>query len=109
MEQQIVSRVVDASRALIEDMVRAACAATGCSENIVRQFVEPAGRHLLREYGGERVPKLGKVYPISEIRGALDSGESLRNVCRRYDIGFSTLYRLLDDAPKDRFISDDGT
>lgn len=81
---------------IIADVVSAVAAETGYPVPHVQQFVVPATRYLLREYGGDRLPKVTRTYPEADIRAAVDGGMSLRKVCRKFGIGTGTLYRILD-------------
>ena len=87
-----------AAEALIEDAVSAAVALTGYPTDHVRALVEPTVRYLMREYGGERLPRAPRVYPVEEIVAAVEAGTPRREVCRRYQLSASTLYRLLRES-----------
>jgi hypothetical protein len=94
-----MSRKNDSAKALLDDLISATKAATGYPEEHVRQFIEPAMSYLLREYGGDRLPKLEqKGYPVSDILAALSRGTSKREVCKRYRISRTTLFRIITQA-----------
>ena len=97
-----MSRISRAAKLLLDDLVSATKAATGYPEEHVRQFVEPATKYLLREYGGDRLPKLEhrRGHPIEDILDALSRGVAIPDVCKRYAISRATLYRLLAEAKK---------
>lgn len=90
-----MSTLSKSMNAMIDDVVSATVAYTGYPEVHVRQFVEPATRYMLSAYSGERLPKPRRSYPMDQIAQDLAAGVSMREVCRKYKIGFSTLYRLL--------------
>jgi hypothetical protein len=91
-------RAVCTTQDLIDDAVSAAVAITGYPVDHVRAFIEPTVLYLLREYGGERLPKATRVYPVEEILKAVRAGVPRRTICRSYRIGTSTLYRLIEQA-----------
>lgn len=85
--------------ALERDVISATVAITGYPEAHVRQFVGAAVQYLLREYGGERLPKVSRLRPELAIVNAVVEGRvSKRAACREFGIGKSKLYRLLREA-----------
>jgi hypothetical protein len=99
MEPASMSRKSNSAKSLLDDLVGATKAATGYHETHVRHFVEPAFEYLLREYGGERLPKIkSRSYPTDDILAALDRGLSKKEVCRRFRIARCTLYRIIANA-----------
>ncbi|MGN6520499.1 MAG: hypothetical protein ACTHK2_13840 [Dokdonella sp.] len=84
---------------MIDDVVSATIAHTGYPEAHVRQFVEPALSYMLREYGGDRLPKATRRGPPAEdIRAAASRGVSKRELRKRFRIGKLTLDRILGAA-----------
>ncbi len=85
------------AKAMVDDIVSATIAHTGYPEAHVRQFVEPAFAYMLREYGGDRLPKATRRGPpVEDIRSAAARGLSRRELCKRFRISAATLYRILD-------------
>lgn len=83
---------------IIADVVSAIVAETGYPVTHVKQFVAPAMRYVLREYGGDRLPKVTRIYHEEAIIAAVRSGKPKRQVCRQFRIGTGTLYRIMQDA-----------
>lgn len=62
--------------------------------DVVRAVVD----YLLEQYPAQDLYVPSSVtYPVEEIRRAVDAGDSLRVICRRFRISRTTLYRLLDE------------
>lgn len=80
---------------MVEDLISATVAATGYPAAHVRQFIEASMRYMLREYGGDRLPKITRSFPVEAIVAAVKSGKPTRAVCKEFGIGKSTLYRVL--------------
>lgn len=83
------------AHAMVEDLISATVAATGYPASHVRQFIEASMKYMLREYGGDRLPKIARTHPVTDIVNAINHGTPKREVCKRFRIGSSTLYRIL--------------
>lgn len=81
--------------ALTEDLVSATVARTGYPPSHVRLLVEACVAYLLREYGGTRLPRPARLYPRAEILAAKAAGVPQAEICRKFAIGKSTLYRIV--------------
>lgn len=65
-------------------------------------MVERLVTHLQRTVGGTvlYIPALGRRYPVDAIRAAMHRGDSIRSICRTFQIDRRTFYRLMgNDLP----------
>ena len=85
------------TESLIEDVISATVAVTGYPVAHVRPFVEATMHYLLRQYGGDRLPKPRRQLPVADILAAVDRGTPMREVRRRYCLGSRTLARLIEE------------
>ena len=82
---------------LMQKITTAIVLKTGTGEVIAQYYAQ-----AMMEFLQELRPNDGKVYiplppmrcDIAAIRAALEAGESVRSVCRRYGIGRTRLYEL---------------
>jgi hypothetical protein len=79
--EQIRTKITEA---LIRDV--------GISERMARPFVDA----VMGCFAGEQpyFPSSEKTFPLLQIRGALEAGETVRAVCRHFSISRSKLHRL---------------
>lgn len=77
------------SRALVE---------AGHDQAAVDTVLRDLITHLQRTRGGTElyVPVIGRQYPVAAIREAFARHDSIRSICRRFQIDRRTLYGLLD-------------
>lgn len=78
-----------------------ALASQGLEGPEVALVVQRLVHHLQRTYGGTvlYIPVAGREYPLQAIREAFRRGDSMRSICREYQVDRRTLYRLLGDDP----------
>lgn len=85
---------------LVDELSVAAAQRLRCDSDDVHRVVRAVVDYLVEEYPGQDVyipSGFGPSnYPVTEIRGAVSGGESIRSICRRFHISRRTLYRLLD-------------
>lgn len=96
-----MAQETDAAAALRSDWIDA-LAAQGIDGPEVAAIVQRLVHHLQRNYGGTEIyiPVPGREYPVSAIREAFRRGDSMRRICREFQVDRRTLYRLLgDEAP----------
>lgn len=64
----------------------------------IRHIVDAVVAYMVEEYPGQDIyiPS-SVVWPVEEIKAAVASGESMREICRRYRTDRRTVYRLLDE------------
>lgn len=93
-----MAQETDAAAALRSDWTEA-LAAIGLGGPDVAEVVQQLVTHLQRNYGGTEIyiPVPGRAYPVDAIREAFRRGDSIRSICRAYQVDRRTLYRLLDD------------
>lgn len=98
MEHPTVSLPPDQTlthEALERDLISVARATSGYPEAHLREIIAPLVQYLLREYGGERLPKITRARPEDEIVRAVQNGMPKREACRYFGVPPATLYRML--------------
>ena len=95
-----MAREIDATQALIEELVRAVSEETGAKPSIAAIFVAPMVRHLQTQYGGREVyiPQPGRVYEVDSMRAMLEKTGYVVATCKHFRVSRRTLYRLLEQA-----------
>lgn len=83
-------------QSLEDEMVEALARDSGLAPAWARKFVEPIIRHLLSEYGGERlyIPKR-RDYDVAEVLAAFAMTNDVERTCDTFGISRRTLFRLL--------------
>jgi hypothetical protein len=84
---------LNALQALKEEFERI-CVEAGLGKIIASQIAAPLAIYMLSEFGGERLPKITRAYPVASIQADAQR-MSMRAIRRKYNIGQATLYRLL--------------
>lgn len=86
----------DTRAQLREKITEALVRDVGVSERMAQPFVES----ILRCFAGEQpyFPAANREPPVSEIRVALENGESRRSVMRRYRISRVTLHKMFPEG-----------
>lgn len=81
---------------LRERILAAMLADIGISERMAQPFVES----VMQCFAGEQpyFPAVNREPPVSEIRVALENGESRRSVMRRYRISRVTLHKMFPEG-----------
>lgn len=99
-----MSRNTARRRARIDQLVDELCVGAALrlrrDSDDIRDVVGAVVSYLVEEYPAQDLyipASLTVTYPITPIRSALASGESIRAVCRRFRVSRRTLYRLLDE------------
>ena len=82
---------------LVEEFAIAAALRLRTDSDATRPIAQAIVMYLVEEYPSQDLYIPGGVtYPVEEIRTAVETGESIRSVCRRFRLDRRTLYRLLD-------------
>lgn len=84
---------------LVEELAIGAALRLRCDSDDIHPVVSAVVSYLVEEYPAQDLyipASLTITYPIHAIRSAVDSGESIRRICKRFRIGRGTLYRILD-------------
>ena len=85
---------LNALQALRDEFERI-CIEAGLGKIIAAQIASPLAIYMLSEFGGERLPKITRAYPVAAIQADAQR-MSMRAIRRKYNIGQATLYRLLE-------------
>lgn len=98
-----MSRKVRRTRArideLAEELAIGAAIRLRCDSDDIRGVVNAVVAYLVEEYPAQDLYIPAAVaWPVAEIRQAVERGDSLREICRRYRIDRRTVYRLLDSG-----------
>lgn len=92
-------RSLESGKALTDELIAVACAATGQTSEAVAAIVRPIAKYLDREYGGQylykKSEKRGEL--LANIKRDLEMKVPKRVICRLHNISASKLYRLLTD------------
>lgn len=88
---------------LTDELAIGAALRLRCDSDDIYHVVAAVVEYLVEEYPAQDlyIPASLRedVYPVEEIRRAVDAKESVRSICRRFRIDRRTLYRLLDREP----------
>lgn len=93
------ARKLSPLQALEDEMLEAIARETGVKPEWARTFVAPIIRHLVSEYGGERlyIPKR-REYDVDEVLAFFHRVHGdVERTCREFSISRRTLYRLLPE------------
>lgn len=91
-----VKRERDTESELRERITEALIRDVGVSERMAQPFVES----IIGCLAGQLVyvPTQGRDYPLLHIKAALERGDSVRAVCRAFNVSRRTLYRLFPEG-----------
>lgn len=82
---------------LAEELAIGAAIRLRTDSDSIRPIVDAVVSYLIEEYPSQDLYIPSSVtYPVDEIRAAVSSGQSMREVCRRFRTDRRTIYRLLD-------------
>lgn len=86
----------DTESELRERITEALIRDVGVSERMAQPFVES----IIGCLAGQLVyvPAQGRDYPLLHIKAALERGDSVRTVCRSFNVSRRTLYRLFPEG-----------
>ena len=88
---------------LTDELAVGAALRLRCNSDDIHQVVAAVVAYLVEEYPAQDLYIPASVtdasYPVREMRKAMEQGESVRTMCRRFRVDRRTLYRLLDDPP----------
>lgn len=92
-------RSLESGKALADELVAVACAATGQPAEVVAAIVKPIAKYLDREYGGQYLYKKTEKRDalLANIKRDLAMRIPKRVICRLHGLSASKLYRLLTD------------
>lgn len=91
-----MSKETDCTEALRRELVGAIVQETGMREVLALPIADSLLAYLQREYPGQSIyiPAPQRPHDVLQITAALERGETPAKVCRDFNIGRRTLYRL---------------
>lgn len=92
-----MSERADPYQDLLRDIIRAIVLDTGTREQIATQYAQAVMTCLQRRKAANGLVYVGsppRQYDVLQIRAALERGDGVRQVCRRYSISRSKLHQL---------------
>lgn len=107
METPLVSRNTLRRRVriseLTDELAIGAAIRLRCDSDDIHDVVAAVVDYLIEEYPAQDLYIPASLrndsYPVEDIKRAVDAKESVRAVCKRFQISRRTLYRLLDQEP----------
>lgn len=88
---------------LTDELAVGAAMRLRCDSDDIRHVVAAVVAYLVEEYPAQDLYIPASLtaanYPVREMRRAVEAGDSVREVCRRFRVDRRTLYRLIEESP----------